>query len=363
MELTAFDIEYKPRPAIKAQSLANFIAERIGIPKEAEENQKPWTVAVDGSSTSSGRGAGLMVKSPEGEIWPYALHFEFRVSNNEAEYEALLAGLRLAEQLGAQRVELSSDSNLVVQQVEYVPWTMNAEADLLSRIASSSFPTSSREIRIESLPQKSIEEVDDQLCVEDEPSWMDPFLLYLKEEKLPKDDSEAREPLLKCIRPREADYILREIHEGICGSHIGARTLSQKALRQGYYWPTMVKDSEQLVRTCDRCQRTSNLVHIPAVALAHLATPCSFAQWGIDILGPFPPVAGQVKYIIAVIDYFTKWVEAEAVAFITARRVKKFLWKNVVSRFGIPRVLISNNGTQFTDRSVQEWCQALGIRQ
>ncbi|XP_052172206.1 uncharacterized protein LOC127788137 [Diospyros lotus] len=238
-------------------------------------------------------------------------------------------------------------------KVEYVPRAMNAKEDLLSRIAFSSFPTSSREIQIEFLPQKSIEEVVDQLCVEDEPSWMDPLLLYLREERLPQVDSEAQEvrrkarsyvlvngelyrrsfsqPLLKCIKLREADYILREIHEGICGSHIEARTLSQKALRQGYYWPTMAKDSERLVRTCDKCQRTSNLVH--------------------------------VKYIMASIDYFTKWVEAEAMASITARRVKQFLWKNVVCRFEIPRVLISDNGTQFTDRSVQEWCQELGIRQ
>ncbi|XP_052172285.1 uncharacterized protein LOC127788213 [Diospyros lotus] len=104
-------------------------------------------------------------------------------------------------------------------------------------------------------------------------------------------------------------------------------------------------------RLCDR------------VALAHLATPYPFAQWGIDILGPFPPAAGQVKYIMAAIDYFTKWVEAEAVASITSRRVKQFLWKNVVCRFGVPRVLILDNGTQFSDRSVREWCQELGIRQ
>jgi len=175
---------------------------------------------------------------------------------------------------------------------------MNAEMDLLSRIASSSFPTSSREIRIESLPQKSIIESVEQMCMDTEPSWIDPLFLYLKEGRLPEDKSEAKEikrkawhfvimgeelykrsfsqPLLKCIRPREADYILREVHEGISGSHVGARTLCQKALRQGYYWPTMMADSEQLVRTCERCQRTSNLVHLPAVMLTHLATPCPF---------------------------------------------------------------------------------------
>ena len=67
-------------------------------------------------------------------------------------------------------------------------------------------------------------------------------------------------------------------------------------------------------------------------------------------------MAGQVKYIIVAVDYFTKWVEAEPVASITARQVKQFLWKNVVCHFGIPRVLIFDNDTQFTNRSMQKWC-------
>ena len=100
MELIDFDIEYRPRPAIKAQALADFIAEGIKFQEHSKHSQKPWMLAVDGSSTSEGGGAGLMLRSPRGQTWPYALHFEFRVSNNEAEYEALLAGLRLAEQLG-----------------------------------------------------------------------------------------------------------------------------------------------------------------------------------------------------------------------------------------------------------------------
>ncbi|XP_052197247.1 uncharacterized protein LOC127804425 [Diospyros lotus] len=394
IELTAFHIECRPQPAIKTQALADFIAEGIGSQEVTEQDQRPWILAVDGSSTSCGGGAGLMIRSPDGQEWPYALNFEFRASNNEADYEALLAGLRLATQLGVQRIEVSSDSNLVVQQVngeyeareshmatylamareliarfqsikvEYVPRAMNTKANMLSQIAPFSFPKSSRQIRIDSLPQKSIEEFANQLCVEHEPSWVDPLLLYLKEEKLSKDDSEAQkvrrkarsfllvneelykrsfsQPLLKCIKPCEADYILREIHEGICGSHIRARTLSQKALWQGYYWPTMVKDLEQLVRTCDKCQRTSNLVHVLVVTLTHLATPCPFSQWGIDILGPFPPVAGQVRYIIAAIDYFTKWVEAELVASITARqpaynrRIERYYNRRVKTKSFLP---------------------------
>ena len=114
----------------------------------------------------------------------------------------------------------------------------------------------------------------------------------------------------------------------------------------------MVRDSEQLVRACDRCQRASNLVHVLAITLTHLAIPCPFAQWSIDILGPFPPAVGHVKYIIAAIDYFMKWVKAEPVASIIARQVKQFLWENVVCYFRIPRVLIFDNDTQFTNRSV-----------
>ena len=102
--------EYKPRSAIKAQALADFITEGFGLEGSPEDNLRPWMLVVDGSSTPGGGGAGLMIKSPEGQSWLYALHFEFRVSNNEAEYEALIAGLKLAAQLGAKHLNVQSDS-------------------------------------------------------------------------------------------------------------------------------------------------------------------------------------------------------------------------------------------------------------
>jgi transposase InsO family protein len=76
-------------------------------------------------------------------------------------------------------------------------------------------------------------------------------------------------------------------------------------------------------------------------------------------MGPFSEAAGRVKFLIVAIDYFTKWIEAEPVASITALQVKKFLWKNIVCRYRIPLVLISNNGTQFTDKRIQEWCEQI----
>lgn len=85
-------------------------------------------------------------------------------------------------------------------------------------------------------------------------------------------------------------------------------------------------------------------------------------MWGIDIVGPFPIASGQVKFLLVVIDYFTEWIEAEPLASITAKHVQRFLWKNLVCKYGIPVAIISNNGKQFADKSLQEFCVNLGIK-
>ena len=72
--------------------------------------------------------------------------------------------------------------------------------------------------------------------------------------------------------------------------------------------------------------------------------PWPFAQWGLDILCPFPTGTRQMKFLVVGIDYFTKWVEAEPLAKITQQNVKNFIWKSIVCRFGVLRVLVSDNG-------------------
>jgi len=86
--------------------------------------------------------------------------------------------------------------------------------------------------------------------------------------------------LLKCLVPIDADYMLREIYEGIYGNHIGARTLATKALRVGYFWPTMLmlQDAKQYVTSYDKCQRHALLVHQPANELSPICNPLPFAQ-------------------------------------------------------------------------------------
>jgi transposase InsO family protein len=105
------------------------------------------------------------------------------------------------------------------------------------------------------------------------------------------------------------------------------------------------------------------VIRQPATELHPLTSPWPFAQWGLDIVGPFPLASESRKYLLVATDYFTKWVEAEALKHITQNDVRQFIWKNIVTRFGVPRALISDNGTQFKGSTVIKLCQKLGIRQ
>ena len=143
-----------------------------------------------------------------------------------------------------------------------------------------------------------------------EENWMTPIVSYLKDGRLLKGKDEARklriraaryvfmdevlykrgfsQPYLRCLAPDEANYVLREVHEGACGNHSGARSLIHKVVRAGYYWPTVQVDAKAYVKVCDKCQRFSNVPRQPSEYLTPMIAPWPFAQWGLDILGHFP---------------------------------------------------------------------------
>ncbi|XP_077245991.1 uncharacterized protein LOC143885822 [Tasmannia lanceolata] len=335
VELSEFDIQCQPRPAIKAQVLANFVAECTihqqsiepevlqtpfvenvsttgeqteaetepvrmeNIPVPAEQNPSSneplWEVYVDGSSNKVGCGAGLVLTGPDNFVLDYALRFGFRASNNEAEYEGLIAGMNLAVQTSAQRLKAYCDSQLVANQIQGVyeardehmvkylskvrqlagkfknfeiikiPRTENAKADVLSKLAASGYTTLGS-ICMEFLKKSSIEnEAVEVMQVEHEPCWMDEIIEYLRSGKLPEAKNEACKviqraarffldgeslykrsytlPYLKCLRPSNAAYTLQETHERICGEHLGGKALAIKVLLRGLYWPTLRQDA------------------------------------------------------------------------------------------------------------------------
>ena len=137
--------------------------------------------------------------------------------------------------------------------------------------------------------------------------------------------------------------MLREVHEGVCENHIGPRALAGKALRQGYYWPTMLRDATDLVRKCKIFQEHAKISHLPSEPLTSVTSPLPFQQWGLDILGPLPIGKSQCKFIIVAVDYFTKWAEAQPLATITGQKIRNFVWHSIICRFGIPRPLVSDN--------------------
>ncbi|KAL0434297.1 UNVERIFIED_CONTAM: hypothetical protein Slati_2764000 [Sesamum latifolium] len=118
VELSKYDHSYLLRTTIKAQALADFIFEMKGASLGDAPKDDKWFLHVDGSSIVQGSGAGIVITSPPGEDFEFAVRFDFKASNNEAEYEALMAGLKMAHEVGARHLIAYSDSELVVKQVE-----------------------------------------------------------------------------------------------------------------------------------------------------------------------------------------------------------------------------------------------------
>ncbi|GJR41633.1 reverse transcriptase domain-containing protein [Tanacetum coccineum] len=415
-----FTAKRMQRTSVKGQILADFLIEKPdeNLPETpaVDISQEPWILFTDGSSCIDGSGARLILTSPEGTEFTYALRFQFTASNNEAEYEALIAGLRIAAQMGVRNVRVSVDSKLVANQVlgayvakeqnmikylekvkslvsgfasfsiSQVPRSKNKKADALSKIASTSFAHLSKQVLVEILKEKSIHEEEVATVVEEEGiTWMTPIIEYLKDGTLPGDRKEASKlrikarqyellegvlykrsflkPWLRCVGPLQADYVIREIHEGSCSMHAGPRSVVAKAMRLGYYWPTMHRDAREMIRTCNDCQIHRPVPRNPQQPLTPITAPWPFYKWGIDIAGPFPEGPGKVKFLIVAMDYFTKWIEAKAVATITGNQVKKFVWDNIVCRFGLPGEIVSDNGKQFSDNPFKDWCDKLNITQ
>jgi hypothetical protein len=124
----------------------------------------------------------------------------------------------------------------------------------------------------------------------------------------------------------------------------------------------MQKDATQYVKKCDKCQQFAPAIHQPAGSLNLIASPWPFSQWGLDIVGPLPRAPGNRQWLIVAMDYFTKLIEAEPLVHIMDADSKRFVWKNIITRFGIPWVLMSENGTQFESGPFRAFCEQYGIR-
>ncbi|XP_064979384.1 uncharacterized protein LOC135620382 [Musa acuminata AAA Group] len=226
-----------------------------------------------------------------------------------------------------------------------VPRGENERADVLAKLASKPAPKVGSEV--EELPARAIE-IAAATSGGAPTTWVQELLRFKWDGTLPPDKEMARRlrhmhawytevggrlykrsftyPLLRCLEPFEAQTVLAEVHEGIYGEHIGGRTLAHKILRQGYYWPTMCRDAKAHVQWCSSCQEQARTPRQPAVPLTPIDCAWPFAQWGLDLLGPFPQPRN--------IENTSSWV-----------------W-----------IISQNNEPQFAGKRFQEFCANHGIK-
>ncbi|XP_022846483.1 uncharacterized protein LOC111369265 [Olea europaea var. sylvestris] len=310
--------------------------------------------------------------------WHKKLHEELKslATNNEAEYEAVIIALELAKNLELEHVKVFSDSQQVVGQIEgsferkdkkmslyclkvhdlqrqfvsckilKVARADNIESDALSRLIFMGVDGLDRTVHIKIVAEPSIAQKPSVMDIDHEPSWMDPIVDYISNDNLPLNPLVARSiryratryclikgvlfrrsltlPYLRCLKPSESLQALTEVHEGVCENHQKARAFVYKLIRYGYYWPSMKKDAADYVQKCDKCQKFGNIRHVPTEELTSIHYSSSFEQWGVDILRPFPLARGQLK-------------------------------------FGIPKVLITDNGRKFDNPQFRSFCANHGI--
>ncbi|GJR46636.1 reverse transcriptase domain-containing protein [Tanacetum coccineum] len=204
VELGAYAIQYVPRVIVKGQVIAEFLADtsmeinaapviastpRVkDIPESsnARENLTPgpraWRLYTDGASNNRGSRAGLILIAPDDVEYSYALRLNFSNSNNDAEYEALLAGLQIATKMQVKDIHAFVDSKLVASQVEgsYEAKAENRKADALSKLAAVQFDHLSKEVLVEVMNEHSVKAQEVNMVVEEEgPTWMTPVTFSL----------------------------------------------------------------------------------------------------------------------------------------------------------------------------------------
>ncbi|XP_074342067.1 uncharacterized protein LOC141679470 [Apium graveolens] len=385
---------------------------------------KPSTLYTDGASNVNGTGLRLVLKSPQGDMIAQSICYDFKAMNNEAEYEALIMGLTIAKDMKIENIDVNCDSLLVVNHVkgsyeakdpkmvaylditngltnhfdnfsiQQVPRENNVQADVLAGLGAVFKNLDLNNIPVihivkpameRLLPGTEIMTLDqhDDDTSEDVDNWIKIYKDYLQFGIMSANNNKARVLRMKasrftiidgklfkksstgllqrCLTRHEADMMLRDAHEGECGNHTNGRNMSLKILRLGYYWTTPRQDALDYAKKCDACQRHALVIHQPYEHL-HMSIPSwPFMKWGMNIVGKMPPAPGQKVFMLAMIDYFSKWIEAEIFKQVTSKEMISFIKRNMLYKFGIPYEIVCDNGSQFISDKTEVFCKCWNI--
>jgi ribonuclease HI len=394
--LSEFDIRYQPAKAVKGQALADLVAERTS-PDIMALSIRAWAMYFDGLVCGYGSGIGILLVSPRGATYSFSIKLPAPCTNNLAEYEAVHKGMELLLEAGAEAVEVFGDSKLVISQLTetyrcesellfplwrqcqeliaqfryinfyWIQRIQNSEANDLAQMASGY--------------KDMVDEAGLPINMLDQGDWRADIFNYLKDSArgAPKkiryramryvligDDLFYRTLkglLLKCLGPIESNQILHEVHEGTCGTHQSAHKMKWLIRRSGYYWPDMLEDYFKYYKGCQAYQRFGKIQIVPASAMNPIIKPWPFRGWGMDMIGKInPPSSKGHQFILAITDYFTKWVEAVPMKSVTSRDVISFVKEHVIHRFGIPQTITTDGGSVFISDEFKKFPADMGIK-
>ncbi|XP_027154956.1 uncharacterized protein LOC113755085, partial [Coffea eugenioides] len=419
--------------AVKGQAIADHLAENskdddyqplhtyfldeevlfVGAVEDMSERCPKWRLFFDGAANSFGVGIGAVLVSPEGKHYPGAAKLQFACTNNMAEYEACIFGLKMALEMEVKKLIAFSDSDLLVHQTlkqwvtkdskilpyhcnllklarqlqslefRHLPRARNVFADALATLSSM----------IQYLDELEIEPIRIQLqdkpahCwvvdkTSDKSPWYNDVKEFIKIGSYPPEASANDKGflrrmaskfflngevlykrisdlnLLRCIGEDEAQYMMKEVHSGVCRPHMNGHLLAKKIMRTGYFWLTMERDCIDFVRRCIKCQVHGDIIHAPSTELPSMIATWPCSMWGMDVIGTIdPPASNGHRFILVEIEYFTKWIEAESFKHVTKKVVANFFRDHIICRFGVPETLITDNAKNLNNDMVDGLCE------
>ena len=168
--------------------------------------------------------------------------------------------------------------------------------------------------------------------------------------------------LLRCLEKPEIEEVISELHEGACGGHKYWKATTYKILRYGYYWPYFFFDVYQQVRDCIQCQKFVGKQKLVSLPLKPIVVNSPFQQWGLEFIGEINIASSRKhRWILRATDFLTKWVEAIPTRNVHDKVIIKFIQENILSRFGCPKKLLTNNVKTFKSKAMVTFCEQNGI--
>ncbi|RWS20061.1 integrase core domain protein-like protein [Leptotrombidium deliense] len=166
---------------------------------------------------------------------------------------------------------------------------------------------------------------------------------------------------LLCLPRKLKTYILSELHDAKEAGHLGFDKTFEK-VKARFIWKGMTKDTKRYIDSCEMCQIANQKAKLKHGLMQHMPTADPFQIVAIDFAGPLPKTGRQNEYVVVLIDFGTRWVEAKALRSATADNVINFLRNDVFLRHSVPKQLISDRGVQFTSSKFDEFLKEYGVK-